>query len=139
PHRSGRRVPVEYDGSFSGDGALRRCRCDCGGERLVRAAHLRQNRVSHCGCLSRGRPPGSRYPHLHKIPNPGAEIMREQVKAGFAVARAKRQPRGSAPDIDAAIREFEASGRKITKVPSAIAEGAINLDRSSDYLVSIGG
>lgn len=34
------------------DGSTRyRCRCDCGGEKIVRAKHLKSGAIDNCGCL----------------------------------------------------------------------------------------
>lgn len=35
--------------------AIWRCTCDCGGENVVRASHLKSGNVSSCGCLCRDR------------------------------------------------------------------------------------
>lgn len=43
--------------------AIWRCRCDCGGERLVTAAKLRSGAVTQCGCRSKRkvtRPDGTK-------------------------------------------------------------------------------
>ena len=53
--RFGRLVAVE-DAGTSGDGRfLWRCRCDCGGEAVVRSRDLRRGATQSCGCLQRER------------------------------------------------------------------------------------
>lgn len=40
-------------GNTKGGGALWRCRCDCGVERVVLGADLRKGKSTNCGCVSR--------------------------------------------------------------------------------------
>jgi len=51
-HRFGRLVAVEREDS-GGKHPRWRCKCDCGGERVCRADHLRAARSRSCGCLNR--------------------------------------------------------------------------------------
>jgi hypothetical protein len=52
--RFGRFVVIARDG-YHGHMAAWRCRCDCGNERTVGGAPLRQGRSNSCGCLMRER------------------------------------------------------------------------------------
>ena len=49
--RIGRLVVIERAGSNKGGEALWRCRCDCGGEKVVRGVKLRSGETRSCGCL----------------------------------------------------------------------------------------
>lgn len=54
--RFGRLVVVSRAPNHIGvSDAIWRCSCDCGGENIVRASHLKSGNVSSCGCLGRER------------------------------------------------------------------------------------
>jgi hypothetical protein len=53
-HRYGLLTVVKHVG-VSAAGALWRCKCDCGGEKIVRANSLRTARTRSCGCLNSAR------------------------------------------------------------------------------------
>jgi hypothetical protein len=55
--RFGRLTAAEKIGSHAGgDGALWRCVCDCGAERILVSAKLRGGWVTSCGCASKDQP-----------------------------------------------------------------------------------
>ena len=49
-HRYGRLLVAEYAGREGDGAALWLCRCDCGGNAVVRGAKLRSGRTVSCGC-----------------------------------------------------------------------------------------
>lgn len=58
--RFGRLIATER--VFPGrNGALWRCRCDCGGERTLPTSALRSGNTKSCGCLSAETTPGLRH------------------------------------------------------------------------------
>jgi hypothetical protein len=54
-YRSGRLVAIEPTEARIARSVVWRCRCDCGGTKLVPAADLRRGDTGSCGCLPRGR------------------------------------------------------------------------------------
>lgn len=53
--RFGRLTSVRWAGESREGAALWECACDCGGHKVVRAAHLRQGATQSCGCLQKER------------------------------------------------------------------------------------
>ena len=49
--RFGRLVVIEQAGNAKHGGALWKCRCDCGSEKIVRGADLRNGHTQSCGCI----------------------------------------------------------------------------------------
>lgn len=49
--RFGRLVVIEQAGNAKHGGALWKCRCDCGNEKIVRGADLRNCHTQSCGCI----------------------------------------------------------------------------------------
>lgn len=71
--RVGRLVVIEQAGNAKHGGALWRCQCDCGREKIVRGADLRNGHTSSCGCLhsegltGRNQKHGGTGSRLHSI------------------------------------------------------------------------
>ena len=72
--RFGRLVAQEFAGfAVKSSAALWRCLCDCGQEKVVRAAHIRNGATRSCGCLQKERADSVRVTHgqsrgkLHRL------------------------------------------------------------------------
>ena len=53
------------------------CRCDCGGERVVKTVHLRAGKVTSCGCAKAAR--DERALGLHYVDGTCVEMLRKNT------------------------------------------------------------